>query len=121
MEDLDIHEILFFLPLVSLCREERCHSQRTFRFHRGRSHGSPRFLFSAEYSRLYVILLQNCHKHNSSLQFHCKILTGMIVGSMSQSTVCRDLMWSVQGGEVHDTEISSSHGTVGKRFTITHR
>lgn len=29
-------------------------------------------------------------------------------------TVCRGFMWSLQGGEGHGTEISSSHGIVGK-------
>lgn len=33
----------------------------------------------------HLIPLQNCHKHNNSLEFHCKVRTSMVVGNMTQA------------------------------------
>lgn len=35
--------------------------------------------------RDHLILLQNCHKQNNSLKFHCEVLTSMVVGNMTQA------------------------------------
>lgn len=110
MEDLDSH-ILFLAP----CIDERSPFVENFSVSQRKTvkQISPRFLSSAEYSRpsdttsklpqtqqFTTVSLQNPD------QYGC--------GKYESSTVCRGLMWSLQGGEGHDKEISSSHGIVGK-------
>lgn len=103
-----------FLRLVAPCVDKR-HPWRTSQFHRGRQ--SDRFLpdFCLQQNIPdHLILLQNCHKHNSSLQFHCRILTSMVVGSMSQNCMQRFHVVVAGRWRARHRKISSSHEIVGK-------
>lgn len=65
----------------------------------------------------HLTLLQNCHKHNNSLEFHCNVLTSTVVGNMTQAyEVAYAEVYCGKFREVkytHGVEISLSHETLG--------
>lgn len=65
----------------------------------------------------HLTLLQNCHKHNNTLEFHCNVQTSTVVGNMTQAhEVAYAEVYCGKFREVkytHGVEIILSHETLG--------